>query len=243
MKKTRIDKLLLDKGLVRSSERARALIMAGDVLVDDEPVVKAGASVDPECNVRLRRPPHPFASRGGIKLQGALEAFKVDPEDLVCMDIGASTGGFTDCLLVAGSRHVYAVDVDTSQLDWKLRSDIRVTPVEGNARYFESAWISEAVDLVTIDLSFISLGKVLPVVSAMLAVGARCLALVKPQFELRREEIGKGGIVSDSQLHEKAVVAVVSYAEEVGFVCRDTCPSPITGKRGNREFFVYLEKI
>ena len=242
MKKIRIDKLLLDKGLVRSRERARALIMAGDVLVDDEPVVKAGASVDPASQVRLRGREHPFVGRGGVKLQGALDVFHVDPRGLVCADVGASTGGFTDCLLIAGAGHVYAVDVDTSQLDWKLRSDSRVTLVEGNARYFEADWIGEPVDLATIDVSFISLGKILPAVSGMFTPGGRCLALVKPQFEVGRENVGKGGIVSDPRLHQEAVLGVISFAEQSGYVCRGTCPSPITGKEGNQEFFVNLER-
>jgi 23S rRNA (cytidine1920-2'-O)/16S rRNA (cytidine1409-2'-O)-methyltransferase len=242
MKKVRIDKLLLEKGLVRSRERARALIMAGDVLVDDSPIQKAGTSVDPECEIRLRRPPHPYVGRGGVKLRGGLDAFGIDPRGMVAADIGSSTGGFTDCLLMAGAAHVYDVDVDTSQLDWKLRSDSRVTLVEGNARYFEPSWIPVPVDLATIDVSFISLQKIFPAITGMFVPHGICLALVKPQFELGREKVGKGGIVSDPELHREAVAAVRSYGEECGFICLDTCASPITGKEGNQEFFVYLEK-
>lgn len=241
MKKIRIDKLLLERGLVGSRDLARALIMAGDVLVDDTPVRKAGAGVDRASDIRLRRPPHPFASRGGVKLRGALDEFGLDPHDAVCADVGASTGGFTDCLLMAGARRVYAIDVDTSQLVWKLRSDSRVTLVEGNARYFEPSWIAELVDLVVIDVSFISLEKILPLARLMVKPAGTCLALVKPQFELGREKIGKRGIVSDPALHEEAVTSVVGYLSKAGFRMRGRCRSSITGKEGNQEFFVYME--
>lgn len=242
MTKTRIDKLLVERGLAETRERARALIMAGDVLVEDTPVRKAGAGVDENAEVRLRRPPHPYVGRGGVKLEGALETLRLDPTGWVCADVGSSTGGFTERLLLGGAVRVYAVDVDTQQLDWKLRSDPRVTLVEGNARYLKSDWISETLDLVTIDVSFISLKKILPAVSNVLASGARCLVLVKPQFELGRGMVGKGGIVTNPDLHREAVASVVEAAEEVGLTHRDACPSPITGKEGNREFFVLFQK-
>jgi 23S rRNA (cytidine1920-2'-O)/16S rRNA (cytidine1409-2'-O)-methyltransferase len=240
--KTRIDKLLVDRGLVESRERARALIMTGDVLVEDTPVRKAGTGVDPNAAVRLRRPPHPFVSRGGVKLNGALDTLGINPEGWITADIGSSTGGFTHCLLIRGAHRVYAVDVDTTQLDWKLQTDTRVTQIEGNARYMEPDWMPEPVDMVTVDVSFISLDKILPAVSGMLSKGACCLALVKPQFEVGRTKVPRGGVVTDPVLHDEAVASVISGAEELGLQHRATCPSSITGKEGNREFFVLLKR-
>jgi 23S rRNA (cytidine1920-2'-O)/16S rRNA (cytidine1409-2'-O)-methyltransferase len=242
MKRVRIDRLLVERGLVSSRERARAMIMAGDVLVDDVPIAKAGANVPPEAMIRLRRPEHRWASRGGVKLEGALETFAVVPEGQVAADIGASTGGFTDCLLAHGALRVYAVDVDPTQLAWKLQTDPRVLPVRGNARYFESGWLPEMVDLITIDVSFISLGKILPAVVPALRPEGRILALVKPQFEVGREKVGKGGIVSDPDTQTEAVEAVIGQAVEGGLSHRGTCRSPITGKEGNQEFFVLLAR-
>ena len=240
MKKVRIDKLLIERGVVPSRERARALIMAGDVLVNDRPVLKAGTGVDAGSRLRLRRPPHPFASRGGVKLQGALEQFGIDPAGWASADIGASTGGFTDCLLQAGARCVYAIDVDCTQLAWKLHGDRRVVPIEGNARYLDAKRIPERVDLVVIDVSFISLAKILGPARGILKTGGVCLALVKPQFELERGKVGPGGIVRDPDHHAEAVRSVVSAAESLGFVPRGAGRSPIDGKEGNREFFVHL---
>lgn len=242
MTKTRIDKLLVDRGLVESRERARALIMAGDVLVEDTPVRKAGTGVDSNATVRLRRAPHPFVSRGGVKLDGALETLGIKPEGWITADIGSSTGGFTHCLLLRGARRVYAVDVDRTQLDWKLQTDARVIQIEGNARYMEADWIPEPLDLVTIDVSFISLAKILPAVSGIISEGARCLALVKPQFEVGRAKVPRGGVVTDPGLHDTAVASVIAAAEELGLEHRTTCPSSITGKEGNREFFLLLER-
>ncbi len=242
MTKTRIDKLLVDRGLVESRERARALIMAGDVLVEDTPVRKAGTGVDRNAPVRLRRPPHPFVSRGGVKLEGALKALGINPEGWITADIGSSTGGFTHCLLLRGAHRVYAVDVDRTQLDWKLQTDSRVTQIEGNARYIEADWIPEPLDLVTIDVSFISLAKILPAVSGLIPKGARCLALVKPQFEVGRKKVPRGGVVTDPGLHDQAVASVIAAADGTGLRHRATCPSSITGKEGNREFFVLLER-
>jgi 23S rRNA (cytidine1920-2'-O)/16S rRNA (cytidine1409-2'-O)-methyltransferase len=238
----RIDKLLVDRGLAESRERARALIMAGDVLVGNTPVLKAGAGVDSNAEIRLRRPEHPFVGRGGVKLSGALEAMAIDPEGWIAADIGASTGGFTQCLLMAGVERVYAIDVDTSQLDWKVRIDPRVVQIEGNARYLERSWVPEALDLVTVDVSFISLTKILPAVSSVLTSGGRCLTLVKPQFELGRARIPRGGIVTERSHQEEAVATVIAAARTAGFVLRDRCPAPIAGKEGNQEFFVLFEK-
>jgi 23S rRNA (cytidine1920-2'-O)/16S rRNA (cytidine1409-2'-O)-methyltransferase len=240
--KTRIDKLLVDRGLVESREQARALIMAGDVLVEDTPVRKAGTGVDSNASVRLRRAPHPFVSRGGVKLDGALETLDIKPEGWITADIGSSTGGFTHCLLLRGARRVYAVDVARTQLDWKLQTDARVIQIEGNARYMEADWIPEPLDLVTIDVSFISLAKILPAVAGIISEGARCLALVKPQFEVGRAKVPRGGVVTDPGLHDTAVASVIAAAEELGLEHRTTCPSSITGKEGNREFFLLLER-
>ena len=242
MKKARIDRLLVERGLVETRERARALIMAGDVLVGNRPVTKAGAGVDVEAEVRLRRPPHPYVGRGGVKLHGALDELKIDVTGWISADVGSSTGGFTHCLLLAGARRVYAVDVDTRQLDWKLQSDDRVIPVEGNARYLLPDWIPEAVDLVTIDVSFISVTRILPRVPAVLGDSGRCLVLVKPQFELGPDRVGKGGIVTDPALHSEAVRKIIDAGDPNGLVYRAECPSPITGKEGNREFFVLFDK-
>jgi 23S rRNA (cytidine1920-2'-O)/16S rRNA (cytidine1409-2'-O)-methyltransferase len=242
MKKVRIDKLLVEKGLVASRERARALIMAGDVIVDDRPVEKAGATVDPGAPLRLRRPPHPFVGRGGVKLRGALDAFALDPGGLVCADVGASTGGFTDCLLSAGAARVYSIDVDCSQLDWKLQSDPRVTMISGNARYLEPSWLAEPVSIATVDVSFISLARILPAVGGIVRPEGRCLALVKPQFELGRDKVGRRGVVTSPVLHQEAVQAVISHAADAGFRWEATSPSPIKGKEGNQEFFVLLER-
>jgi 23S rRNA (cytidine1920-2'-O)/16S rRNA (cytidine1409-2'-O)-methyltransferase len=242
--KVRLDKLLVDRGIVASREKARALIMAGDVLVEDAPASKAGTGVDPAARVRLRKPPHPYVGRGGMKLRGALDAFGIIPAGYVAADIGSSTGGFTDCLLQSGALKVYAVDVDTGQLDWKLRRDSRVVPVQGNARYLEASWIPEAPDLVTMDVSFISATLILPALTALVALAGRptpMVILVKPQFELRRAEVGKGGIVTAPGLHRKAIDKVARSARDCGLEVVGEAPSPITGKEGNREFFLHLE--
>lgn len=216
--------------------------MAGDVLVAETPVVKAGAPVDVGAPIRLRRPEHPWVSRGGVKLAGALERFGVDPKDRIAGDIGASTGGFTDCLLRSGALRVYAIDVDTDQLDWRLREDARVRPVAGNARYLEPDWIEDTVDLVTIDVSFISIRKILPAAVRILGEGGEILALVKPQFEVGRGHVGRGGIVRDSRLQQEAVEAVARAGAECGLKYRDSGPAAIPGKRGNQEFFLWFQK-
>lgn len=240
MKKTRIDKLLLERGLVDSRQKAQALIMAGDVLVGGTPVSKAGAEVDIGASLRLRHPPHKWVSRGGIKLEGALSSFGITPLGRVAADIGASTGGFTDCLLDSGVRHVWAVDVDTDQLDWRLRSDPRVRPVEGNARYLEPAWIGEPVGIATVDVSFISVRKILPALCPILEPGADLLVLVKPQFEVGRGQVGKGGIVRDPEAQSGAVEAVARSGVSHGLSLLGTCPAVITGKQGNQEHFVWF---
>jgi len=240
--KKRIDKLLVERGLAETREKAQALIMAGNVLVDDRPATKAGMSVSDDAELRLKEPPHPYVSRGGIKLEGAVRAFGVDVAGSKCLDIGSSTGGFTHFLLLNGAERVYALDVDVKQLDWKVRNDPRVRPVELNARFLEVSHLGELVDLVTIDASFISLSLLLPRIPAVMKSGAQCLALVKPQFEVGRQQVGKGGIVRDAELHQSAIDKVVEAARSADLEFLGSRESPITGREGNREFFVRLRK-
>jgi 23S rRNA (cytidine1920-2'-O)/16S rRNA (cytidine1409-2'-O)-methyltransferase len=234
-----VDKLVVERGLVPTRERARSLILAGEVLVGDEPVDKPGTLVAEDVAIRLRRPPRPYVGRGGEKLEGALEALGLDVRGFHVLDVGASTGGFTDCLLQRGARRVTALDVGRGQLDWKLYSDPRVRPVEDvNARHLRAEDFPEPFDLVTADLSFISLTKVIPALAPLPKPEGRLLLLVKPQFELRPEDVGKGGLVRDKRLHYRAVESVARAAEEMGLAVVDVVPSPITGAAGNREFFL-----
>ena len=240
--KKRIDKLLVDRGLAETREKAQALIMAGNVLVDNRTVTKAGTSVPDDAELCLKETPYPYVSRGGVKLEGAVRFFGIRTAGKVCLDIGSSTGGFTHYLLLNGAERVYALDVDVKQLDWKVRNDPKVRPIEMNARFLELSNISEAVDLVTIDASFISLTLLLPKIPPVMKPGAECLALVKPQFEVGREQVGKGGIVRDPQLHLSAIDKVAVAARNTGLEFLGSCESPITGREGNREFFVLLKK-
>jgi len=235
----RIDLLLVERGLAPSTEKARAVIMAGEVLANDKVVDKPGTMVREDATIRLLAKP-PFVSRGGIKLAHALDQFHLDVTSLVALDVGASTGGFTHCLLKRGASRVYAVDVGYGQLDYRLRVDPRVVVMERvNARYPFS--VPEAVDLATIDLSFISLEKVVPNVAALLRQGGKMICLVKPQFEARRSEVGKGGVVKDPLVHARVMGRFISWAIENGFRIRGLTPSPIPGASGNREFFILLE--
>ena len=240
--KKRIDRLLVERGLVETREKAQALIMAGNVLIDEEPAAKAGMTGREDANIRLKRAPHPYVGRGGIKLEGAVRAFRVGVEGKICLDIGSSTGGFTHFLLLRGVARVYALDVDVKQLDWKIRNDPRVRLIELNARFLEAADVGEAVDLVTIDASFISLTMILPRIPAVLKPGGDCLALVKPQFEVGREHVGKGGIVRDARLQQTAIEKVRGAGESAGLQFVGSHESPITGREGNREFFVFFKK-
>lgn len=244
MPKRRLDVLLVDRGLVPSRERARALILAGDVLVDGHPVTKAGTGVDDAVEIRLKTPDHPYVSRGGLKLAHALDTFGLNPAGQTALDIGASTGGFTDVLLQRGAARVVALDVGHNQLDWKIRSDPRVVVIEGaNARHLTPADLPAATrqfDLITIDVSFISLRHILPVTPALLTPGGSVVALVKPQFEAGREEVGKGGIVRDPAVHTRVIDDIVAAAAQVGLVQRGLTPSPIAGAEGNREFLLWL---
>jgi 23S rRNA (cytidine1920-2'-O)/16S rRNA (cytidine1409-2'-O)-methyltransferase len=241
--KIRLDMLLVDRGLVASRERARALILAGAVLINEEPVDKAGALIAEGAAVRIRGEDHPYVSRGGVKLKGALDVFGIRVDGLSALDVGASTGGFTDCLLQAGVRKVYAVDVGYGQIAWKLRNDPRVVLFERtNIRHFSGVGVEEPVDIAVIDTSFISLRHVIPPVLRFIKEGGMILALVKPQFEVGRGEVGKKGVVRDPALHSKVVDDMAAFCTELGLSVRGTCESPLTGPEGNREFFIWAEK-
>ncbi|PKN32720.1 MAG: TlyA family rRNA (cytidine-2'-O)-methyltransferase [Deltaproteobacteria bacterium HGW-Deltaproteobacteria-19] len=237
--RVRLDALLVERGLCASRERARALILAGAVLVDETRADKPGSFLSPDASVRLRTADHPYVSRGGVKLQGALETFSLSVRDMVCLDVGASTGGFTDCLLQAGARKVYALDVGYGQLAWKLRQDPRVVPIERtNIRIFDGKGLDGPVDLVTIDASFISLRLVIPAALRWLKPGGILLALIKPQFEAGRENVGKGGVVRDPVAHRQVVEEVERFCRGEGLDVRGTCESSLPGPAGNREFFI-----
>jgi len=238
--KVRLDRLLLDRGLADSREKAQAMILAGQVLVDEQKVAKCGAQVSSGAAVRLLSEPLRYVSRGGVKLEGALDHFRVDPEGKFCLDVGASTGGFTDCLLQRGAARVFAVDAGTHQLDWKLRRDSRVVVMEKtNARYLKPGQIGTRVELVTMDVSFISSTLLIPVLPPLLAPRAEVLVLVKPQFEVGKGQVGKGGIVRDARLQQEAVAKVSRKLLDVGFSQLSTAESVLPGAEGNREFFVH----
>lgn len=242
--RVRLDKLVVDRGLCDSRSRAQALIMAGKVVVGDHTESKPGALVPEDAAVRLRVADHPFVSRGGLKLRGALDQFAaLDVRERVALDVGASTGGFTDCLLQAGAARVYAIDVGYGQLAWKLASDPRVTVLDrSNIRTLARETIPEPADLAVADCSFISLAKVLPSVLPFLAARADIVALIKPQFELGPGRVGKGGIVRAAEDHAEACRAVVAAAEALGLRQMGLCDSPIEGQDGNREFLVWLRQ-
>jgi 23S rRNA (cytidine1920-2'-O)/16S rRNA (cytidine1409-2'-O)-methyltransferase len=239
-KKVRIDVLIVELGLVKSRQRGQALIMAGRVSVGGNRIDKAGTKVDPLAAIEVKED-MPFVGRGGLKLKGALDDFKIDVDGLIAMDIGSSTGGFTDCMLQAGVVKVYAVDVGKGLIDYSLRQDDRVVLLEGvNIRYLETDAIADLIELVVIDLSFISLKKVLPVVGKFLLPKALILALVKPQFEVGKGEVGKGGIVKDPAKHKAVVEDIKEFAIAEGYECHGTTESPIKGAKGNKEFWLYL---
>jgi 23S rRNA (cytidine1920-2'-O)/16S rRNA (cytidine1409-2'-O)-methyltransferase len=240
MAKTRLDTVVVDRGLAPSRERARALILAGLVTVDGAPAAKAGMPVDPEARVELVAKDHPYVGRGGLKLAHALDTFGIAVPGRRALDIGASTGGFTDVLLQRGAAHVVALDVGHGQLDWTLRNDPRVLVVERvNARTLTAADLPDLVDIVTIDVSFISLRLILPVVPPLLRAGGDVVALVKPQFEAGRGETGKG-IVRDPTVHARVLREIRDAGAEVGLTPMASTPSPITGQKGNVEFLLHL---
>jgi 23S rRNA (cytidine1920-2'-O)/16S rRNA (cytidine1409-2'-O)-methyltransferase len=240
--KERLDVLVVEHGLAQSRERARAMILAGQVSVDGHVVSKAGTAVDRACRIDLIAPDHPYVGRGGIKLAHALDRFHITVHGRRALDVGASTGGFTDVLLQRGARDVIALDVGHGQLDWKLRQDPRVFVKEHvNARALTSDDVPHSVDVVTIDVSFISLKHIFPALRAFLAAGADIVALVKPQFEAGRDEVGKGGVITDPAIHDAVIQKVTDDARAAAFRCIAMTPSPITGASGNREFFLHLK--
>jgi 23S rRNA (cytidine1920-2'-O)/16S rRNA (cytidine1409-2'-O)-methyltransferase len=241
-KKIRIDNLLVARGLFESRESARRSIMAGDVRVGDRTIAKASELIAPDAAVSVSKTPQ-YASRGAIKLAGALDSFRVDVRGKVALDIGASTGGFTDCLLQRGAKQVYAVDVGHGQLAWKIRKDPRVVVLEKlNARFLSREHIPVIVDLSVIDVSFISLTLILPRAFELVTAEGMILALIKPQFELERKDVGRGGVVREAELHQKAHEKIVKFVEAAKQCVVGVVPSVITGADGNQEFFICIRK-
>ncbi|MGE0614679.1 MAG: TlyA family RNA methyltransferase [Bacteriovoracia bacterium] len=238
--KKRLDVTLVERGLASSREKAQSLILAGQVLVNDEPVTKAGAAVTDSQQIRLREEEHPYVSRGGLKLEAALVAFGIDPQGKIALDVGASTGGFTHVLLLRGIQRVHALDVGHNQMDWKIRSDARVKVYEGvNARHLDPALLGEKVDLIVVDVSFISLSKILPALIPVAHAQTDWITLVKPQFEVGREKVGKGGIVQSETDRQDCLARVKSDAESFGLSQVGLIDSPITGGKGNKEFLAH----
>jgi len=239
--KKRLDLLVVERGLAESREKAQAMILAGEVRVNGERSEKAGAQIVEDARIEVSGTSAQYASRGGLKLEGALEDFGIDANGKICLDIGASTGGFTYCLLQHGASRIYAVDVTPQQMAWRLVRDARVTQIEANARNLRPKQISELADLVTIDVSFISVAKVLPAVVAAAGPHAEYLILVKPQFELERGDVGRGGIVREASLHQRAIERVRAAAEAAGLRVKGVRPSRVTGAEGNQEFFLHAK--
>ncbi len=241
--KSRLDQLLVARGFCDSREKGKRLILAGEVLVNDTPVTKAGQMVPDDVVLRVKQPPK-FVSRGGFKLEGALDHFGIDVPGKVCLDVGSSTGGFTDCLLQRGAAKVFAFDVGTNQLVWKLRNDPRVVSRENfNVRHMKPEAVGEMVDLIVADVSFISLTLVLPPAFQVLRPLGQAVVLIKPQFELSREEVGKGGIVRESELHQKACGKIEAFVKaRADWEWRGLMESPIQGMDGNREFLGWIHK-
>lgn len=241
--KERLDKLLVDKGTVESRERAKALIMEGNILVNRIPVIKSGTMVDTNAVIELKGGGNPYVSRGGLKLKAAIEYFHINLKGIIAMDVGSSTGGFTDCMLKEGAAKVYCIDVGYGQLAWQLRNDPRIVLLERtNIRHLERDKVSEIIGLSTIDASFISLQKILPKVIEFLKPGGEILALVKPQFEVGKGEVGKGGIVREDDKRIGAVNTVKAFAEEAGLMIIGVFQSPVKGQKGNIEYFLYMRR-
>jgi len=238
----RLDLLLVERGFADSPQKAMAMILAGEVQVHGQRAQKAGTPVSRDALIEITSRVQKFASRGGAKLEGALEEFAIEPAGCVCLDIGSSNGGFTDCLLQHGAERVYAVDVNVEQLDWKLRQNPRVFPLERNARELSVEDLPELVDLVVIDVSFISVRKVIPPAIAVAKPRATFLILIKPQFELRRQEIGPRGIVQDLELHDRAIFIVSEFAASAGLDRVGVRPSRLVGAEGNQEYFLHARK-
>ncbi len=243
MEKCRLDQLLVNKGLVPSREKGKALIMAGQVYVDGVKIEKPGTNINIDLTIEIKDNILPYVSRGGLKLAKALQEFEIALVGKVVLDIGASTGGFTDCALQNGARKVYAVDVGYGQLAWSLRQDPRVIVMERkNARYLSSADIPESVDVITIDVAFISLRKILSPLHTLLKEDGFILALIKPQFEAGREQVGKKGVVKDSAVHCQVIEEIIAFSQELGLRVRGLTYSPIKGAQGNIEFLLWLQK-
>lgn len=240
--KLRLDRVIVERGLASSREKAQAMILAGEVLVNGATLTKSGHLVPADAQIEIHSRLQKYVSRGGFKLEGALQDFSVDAKGKTCLDLGSSNGGFTDCLLQHGADKVFAVDVNTDQLDWKLQQDPRVRRVKRNARDLQPTEIPEPVALVVADVSFISVTKILPAAVSCAARGADLLILIKPQFELRREDIGAGGIVSDPALHQRAIQSVKSAAESLAIETLAVKPSHLPGAEGNLEFFLHARK-
>lgn len=245
MKRERIDKFLVESGLTDSRTKAQALIMSGVVLVDEKRVEKASelVSVDAKIRIKGQTAESKYVGRGGLKLEKALSEFHIRPSAYVCLDIGSSTGGFTDCLLQHGAKKVVAIDVGTNQLAWKLRNDERVEVRENiNARYLKPEDFNEKIDLIVTDVSFISVTKILPVLPPLLKDEGKIITLIKPQFEVGKGEVGKGGIVRDAEKHERVVSEINSFAETCGLKASGMIESPILGAEGNKEFLALYER-
>lgn len=241
--KERLDVLLVAKGFFSSREKAKASVMAGLIYVDGNRVDKAGNMTNPDAELFVKEPLCPYVSRGGLKLAKAIDSFDLTLEGKTAIDMGASTGGFTDCMLQNGAHRVYAMDVGYGQLDWKLRTDSRVVNMEKtNIRYIDTVSFPEKVDFITIDVSFISLHLILPIAAALLKDEGQVVCLVKPQFEAGREQVGKGGIVRDKTIHREVIVNVMKYAQEVKLYPNGLTFSPVTGAKGNIEYLLLLTK-
>lgn len=241
--KIRLDIAVTQRGLAESREKAKALIMAGQVYLNGQKELKAGATVKPDDEIEVRGSRNPFVSRGGLKLQKAAEKFDIDLADCICMDIGASTGGFTDCMLAHGAKKVYSIDVGYGQLAWKLRTDERVVNMERtNFRYVTHEQIPEDIDFASVDVSFISLKIILPVLRELLKGDGQAVCLIKPQFEAGREKIGKKGVVRDPQVHIEVIENIVAFALENGFDIKNLDFSPIKGPEGNIEYLMHIQK-
>jgi 23S rRNA (cytidine1920-2'-O)/16S rRNA (cytidine1409-2'-O)-methyltransferase len=240
-KRERLDKLLVERGLVASREEGRGRILAGEVLVNDRPITKAGTLIDDAAEIRVKGA-LPYVSRGGVKLARALQEFAIEVSGKIVLDVGASTGGFTDCLLASGARQVFAVDVGYGQLDWKLRSDPRVLVLERtNIRHLQLADLPSPADLSTIDVSFISLRLVLPQVARLLVPDGEIVALIKPQFEVGKGKVGKGGVVRSAEEHARVINEIKDAASALGLTSQGITESPLLGPKGNKEFFMYLK--
>ena len=242
-KKKRLDLLIVEMGLVNSRQRGQALIMAGNVLVNNRQIDKCGALVAKDDDIVLKENDMPYVSRGGLKLEKALQAFQIQVDGLVCLDVGASTGGFTDCLLQYGARCVFAVDVGYGQLAWKLRQDPRVVVIERtNIRHMSAESLPQPVDCVTIDVSFISLKIVVPAVLKHLKKNGIIFAHIKPQFEVGKGKVGRGGVVRDPALHDEVIKKLSDFFTDIGLFCESIIPSPISGRKGNKEFIIFLQR-